>query len=101
MAKDKNAKSQIEAQRRAAQKALDENSVPTGRGKHRQLTRKERALYQRVVRRADKLLGPAPKPRESGIEGLRSGLQTLKSFAARLRAGREKLEEVKEGPGAR
>lgn len=94
-------RSKIEAQRRAAQKALDENSVSMGRGKTRQLTRKERALYQRIVKRTDKLLGPVPKKRESGIEGLKAGLRTLKSFAEKVRSGREKLEEVKEGPGAR
>lgn len=95
-----NERSKIEAQRRAAQKALDENSVSMGRGKTRQLTRKERSLYQRVVKRSDKLLGPVPKHRESGIEGLRAGLRTLKSFAEKIRSGKKRFEEVKEGPGA-
>ncbi|KPL13130.1 hypothetical protein AMJ85_00285 [candidate division BRC1 bacterium SM23_51] len=94
-------KNQIEAQRRKAQSALDNNSVTTPSGKQRQLTRRERAAYQNIVRRTDKLLGPAPKPRESGVEGLRVAWQRLKDLAERVRSGREKIEDIKEGPGAR
>ena len=56
MAKDKPAaeqRSKIEAQRRAAQSALDKNRVETGRGKARSLTPRERSAYQRVIARTE------------------------------------------------
>jgi hypothetical protein len=95
MAKN-NPKSKIEAQRRTAQAALDRNRVVTARGKHRSLTPRERAAYQRVIKRTDKLLGPVPKPRSDGVSGLQRGLRTLKSFAERIRAGHGELEKIPE-----
>lgn len=85
---------QIEAQRREAQAALKRNRVSTGRGKFRSLTPRERSAYQRVIKRTDKLLGPVRKRGPSGVEGLRSGLRTLKAFAERVRAGREEFEKI-------
>ncbi len=98
MAKDKSTagqRKQIEAQRRKAQAALDKNRVTVGR-KPRSLAPRERAAYQRVVARADKLLGPVSKPRSGGVSGLQRGLRTLKSFAERIRAGHEELEKIPE-----
>jgi hypothetical protein len=99
MAKDKSTaatRESIEAQRRKAQAAIDKNRVVTSRGKHRSLAPRERAAYQRVVTRADKLLGPVPKPRgEAGGELMR-GLRTLKAFAERIRGS---AEEAKKIPG--
>jgi len=94
-------RSKIEAQRRKAQSALDNNSVTTPSGKQRQLTRRERAAYRNIVRRTDKLLGPTPKSRESGVEGLRVAWQRLKDLAERVRAGAEDIERIPEGKGAR
>lgn len=100
MAKDKppaEQREQIEAQRRKAQAALDRNRVSLGRGEYRALTRRERAAYERVVERTDKLLGPVSKPRRrDGAKQLASGLRTLKAFAERVRAGKEQLGELPE-----
>ena len=99
MAKGKSAseqRSKIEAQRRAAQSALDKNRVETGRGKARSLTPRERSAYQRVIARTDKLLGSVSKPRGNGVGGLRSGLRTLKAFAERVRAGHGELKRIPE-----
>ncbi len=96
MAKDKSTaeqRTQIEAQRQKAQAALDKNRVTTGR-KHRSLAPRERAAYQRVVARADKLLGPVSKPRSNGVSGLQQGLRTLKAFAERIRAGSEEGKKI-------
>ncbi len=98
MAKDKSTaeqRSQIEAQRQKAQAAIDRNRVGTGR-KARSLAPRERAAYQRVVTRADKLLGPVPKPRGKAAGALMQGLRTLKSFAERIRAGAGDLEKIPE-----
>lgn len=98
MAKDKSAaatRGEVEAQRRAAQAALDKNRVTVG-GKPRSLTPRERAAYQRVIKRTDKLLGPVPKPRSGGVSGLQQGLRTLKAFAERIRAGSEGLKQIPE-----
>jgi hypothetical protein len=89
-------RSQIEAQRRAAQAALDKNRVKTGRSSARSLTPRERAAYQRVIARTDKLLGSASKPRKNGVGGLRSGLRTLKAFAERIRSGHKELKQIPE-----
>ena len=97
MAKDKSAaatRKDVEAQRRAAQAAIDKNRVVTSRGKHRSLIPRERAAYQRVVARADKLLGPAPKPRGKAGSALLRGLRTLKSFAERIREGAKDVEKI-------
>ena len=99
MAKDKSTattREGVEAQRRAAQAAIDKNRVVTSRGKARSLAPRERAAYQRVVARADKLLGPVSKPRGTAGPALVQGLRTLKAFAERIRAG---AEEGKEIPG--
>jgi hypothetical protein len=98
MAKNKSTagtRKDVEAQRRAAQAALDKNRVTVGR-KARSLAPRERAAYQRVVARADKLLGPVPKPRGKAGSDLLRGLRTLKSFAERLRGGSEELERIPE-----
>ncbi len=98
MAKDKSTaeqRSQIEVQRRKAQAALDKNRVTTGR-KARSLAPRERAAYQRVVARADKLLGPVSKPRGKAGSELLRGLRTLKSFAERIRGGAGELEKLPE-----
>jgi hypothetical protein len=84
----------IEAQRRAAQAAIDRNRVETGRGKARSLTPRERAAYQRVVKRTDKLLGPVPKPRGKAASELLRGLRTLKAFAERIRGSAGELEQI-------
>ncbi len=96
MAKDKSTagtQKKIESQRRAAQAALDKNRVTVGR-KSRALTPRERAAYQRVIKRTDKLLGSVPKPRSDGVSGLQQGLRTLKSFAERVRAGHGELKQI-------
>lgn len=87
---------QIEAQRRAAQAAIDRNRVETGRGKARSLTPRERAAYQRVVKRTDKLLGPSPKPRGKATSELLQGLRILKAFAERIRAGAGEVKKIPE-----
>ena len=97
MAKDKSAtatRKDVEAQRRAAQAAIDKNRVVTSRGKHRSLAPRERAAYQRVVTRADKLLGPVSKPRGKAGSDLLRGLRTLKAFAERIRGGAEDVEKI-------
>ena len=99
MAKGKSAaatREGIEAQRRAAQAAIDRNRVETGRGKARSLTPRERAAYQRVIKRTDKLLGPVPKPRGKAGSELIRGLRTLKSFAERIRGGAKDIEKLPE-----
>lgn len=98
MAKDKSTagqRKQIEAQRRKAQAALDKNRVTVGR-KPRSLAPRERAAYQRVVARADKLLGPVSKPRGKAAGDLLRGLRTLKSFAERIRAGAGEVKKIPE-----
>jgi hypothetical protein len=97
MAKGKSAaatRKGIEAQRRAAQAAIDRNRVETGRGKARSLTPRERAAYQRVVKRTNKLLGSVSKPRGKAGSELMRGLRTLKSFAERIRAGAKEGKKI-------
>ncbi len=99
MAKNKSTaatRGEIEAQRRAAQAAIDKNRVSTGRGKARSLTPRERAAYQRVVKRTDKLLGAVPKPRGKAGSELLRGLRTLKAFAQKIRGGSEELKQIPE-----
>ncbi len=84
---------EIEVQRRKAQAAIDRNRVGTGR-KARSLTPRERAAYQRIVKRTDKLLGPVPKPRSDGVSGLQQGLRILKNFAERIRASSEEGKKI-------
>ena len=100
MAKDKSAaatRKDVEAQRRAAQAAIDKNRVSVGRGKSRSLPPRERAAYQRVIKRTDKLLGPVPKPRGKAGSELLRGLRTLKSFAERIRGSAKKAKKIPEG----
>jgi hypothetical protein len=70
--------------------------VSTGRGKARSLTPRERAAYQRVVKRTDKLLGPVPKPHGKAASELLRGLRTLKSFAERIRASAGEAKKIPE-----
>lgn len=86
---------EIEAQRRKAQAAIDKNRVTIG-GKSRSLTPRERATYQRVIKRTDKLLGPVSKPRGKAGSNLLQGLRTLKAFARKVRAGSKELERIPE-----
>lgn len=105
MAKDKptmDYKARLGRQQREAQTAIDLNRIKVGPGKYRELTRKERATYQRVVKRADKIIGPMPKPPgKSGAGALLEGLRTLKKFAERIRAGGKRLGEIAEETGER
>jgi hypothetical protein len=99
MAKGKSTEEQqkkIKAQRRAAQLALSKNRVVEG-GRSRSLNKRERAAYQRVIKRTDKLLGPAPKPATTklGAEA-REALRTVKAFAERIRAGAEEFGKIPE-----
>jgi hypothetical protein len=91
-------KKTLAAQRRTAQAALDKNRKRVGPNKYRALTPRERAAYQRVVKRADKVLGPIAKPGafERGAEGLAEGLNVLKRFAERVKAGKERIEDIPE-----
>jgi hypothetical protein len=92
----KGQREKIKAQRRAAQLALDKNRVQEG-GRSRSLNKRERAAYQRVITRTDKLLGPASKPATTklGAEA-RSALRTVKAFAERIRGGAKDLGGIPE-----
>lgn len=95
MAKKTNKEQQekIKAQRRAAQAALTRNRVTEG-GRSRSLNARERAAYQRVIKRTDKLLGPVSKPATKRGTGTREALRTVKAFAERIRSGAQDLKDI-------
>lgn len=101
MAKDKSEqydyKSTLERQRREAKAAIKRNRMKVG-NKYRSLTKSERAAYQKVVARADEVLGPETKSGagalSKGVSGLSSGLETLGAFAKRLLEGKRDLEDI-------
>ncbi len=92
----KEQRKEIEAQRRTAQAALSKNRVTEG-GRSRSLNKRERAAYQRVVKRTDKLLGPVSKPGTKLGTEAREALRTLKAFAERVRSGAKDLKDIPGG----
>jgi len=102
MAKDvpvpeSNYKGDLIVQRRKALAAIRANRVQVGPHKYRSLTPRERAAYQRVVHRADKVVGPIPKRKgEGGVEGLVSGWRVLRGFLEHLRAAKEEFDKLPE-----
>lgn len=87
----------LQIQRRKAQAALDRNRVETSRGKYRSLKPRERAAYQRIIKRTDKLLGAVSKPsKDSSItpEAAAQGLNALKNFAQMVKIQKERLGGV-------